>query len=249
MTRTGWNAGIRRWFLAALVLLAALAGVAWWLFHSIDWVVKSAIESRGPMITGTSVTVASVRLSTSDGRGTLSGLTVGNPPGFSSPYSLRANAIGVAIDPATLTSDLPVIKEIVIEAPDVVYENAGKGSNLDAIQRHIDAAVRSDAPAENGARGAPQSAARRFVIERILIRQARVSVLSPLLQGGAANFVLPDVELRGLGSGGRGVTAAEAARQVAAAMGTKIALNAALSSDVLKKGLDGALDSLLKRRK
>ena len=241
-----------KWNKAALIagaILLVLAGGAWWLFHSIDWLVKSTIESRGPLITGTTVTLSSVRVSTSDGRGTLSGFEVGNPPGFSSPYSLRAMTISVAIDPATITSDLPVIKDIVIVAPDVVYENNGKGSNLEAIQRNIDAAVRADAQAEKGSAGAAKSGARRFVIERILIRQARVNVLSPLLKGGSAHFVLPDVELHGLGSGGRGVTGAEAAKQVAAAMGMKIAVNAALSSDVLKKGLDGALDSLLNRRK
>jgi hypothetical protein len=236
------------WAIAAIAVLAVLAGVAWWLFSSLDWLVKHAIESRGPAITGTSVSVASVRISTLDGRGTLAGIVIGNPPGFASPHAFRANAISVAIDPATLVADVPVIREIVIDAPDVVYENAGRGGNLEILQRNIGNAAQHDAPAARS-KGEMRKAPRRFVIDRILIRQARVSVLSPLLRGGTANFVLPDIELRGLGSSGHGVTAAEAANQVVSAMAARIAVNAALSSDVLKKGLEGALDSLLNRRK
>ena len=248
MNATGQGRGSKKWMIAAIAVLAVLAGVAWWLFTSLDWLVKRAIESRGPAITGTSVSVASVRISAIDGRGTLAGLVIGNPPGFSSPHAFRANVISVAVDPATLTADVPVIREIVIDAVDVTYENTGRGGNLETLQRNIGNAAQRDAPAERS-KGDVRKAPRRYVIDRILIRRARVSVLSPLLRGGAATFVLPDIELRGLGSGGRGVTAAEAANQVVSAMAAKIALNAALSSDVLKKGLEGALDSLLNRRK
>jgi hypothetical protein len=234
--------------IAAIAGLAVLAGVAWWLFTSLDWLVKRAIESRGPAITGTSVSVASVRISAIDGRGTLAGLVIGNPPGFSTPHAFRANVISVAVDPATLTADVPVIREIVIDAVDVAYENTGRGGNLETLQRNIGKAAQRDAPAARS-NDEVRKAPRRYVIERILIRQARISVTSPLLRTGRASFVLPDVELRGLGGEGRGVTAAEAANQVVSAMAAKIALSAALSSDVLKKGLEGALDSLLNRRK
>jgi hypothetical protein len=234
---------MKKWRLIGGAVLLVLAAAAWWVFTSLDWLVKSAIESRGPLLTGTPVTVASVRISASDGRGTLSGLDIGNPPGFSTPYALRANTISVAIDPASLTAAVPVIREIVIDAPDITYENTGTRGNLELIQRNIESAVRGESAQAKGQGGAHKPA-RRFVIDRVLIRQARVSIHSPLLKGGMANFVLPDVELRGLGAGGQGVTGAEAARQVVAAMSTKIAVNAALSGDVLKKGLDSLLQRI-----
>jgi hypothetical protein len=236
---------MRTWVIAAIALLVALAGAAWLL---LDWLVKSSIESRGSAITGTRVTVAGVRISLGGGHGTLSGFVIGNPEGFASPEAFRADAISITIEPAALWADVPVVREIVIDAPEVTYEHSGNAGNYEVLQRHIGTAVQGENAPPRGDKGAPK-AAKRYLIERILIRRSRVRIVSPLLKGGAASFVLPDVELRGLGSGGHGVTAAEAAKQVVAAMATKVAINAALSGDVLKKGLDSALDSLLHRRK
>ena len=68
--------------LAALVL-AAVAGGAWWLYSSKDALVKAAIEKFGPEITGVAVTVEGVKLDPLEGKGTISGLKVGNPKGLS----------------------------------------------------------------------------------------------------------------------------------------------------------------------
>ncbi len=71
-------------------MLALLAvGGAWWLFASLDGLVKQAIERWGPEITGVTVKVDSVRIEVAEGRGTIRGLVVGSPKGFEAPQALK----------------------------------------------------------------------------------------------------------------------------------------------------------------
>jgi hypothetical protein len=71
---------------AALVLLALVALVAigvYWAYNSLDVIVKVALEHYGPDVTGVDVKVGAVTISPRDGRGSVKGLELGNPPGFS----------------------------------------------------------------------------------------------------------------------------------------------------------------------
>ena len=185
----GGRRAMKRWAVGALVVLAVLAGGAWWLYTSLDFVVKSAIERVAPDILGVSVGVRAVKLSAADGRGTLRGIEIGNPPGYSSPRALRAGTVSVGIDPATLASDVVVIRDILVQSPEIAYELRDGTNNLDAIRRNIEAYVKraaGDAAAQGAAgRKAP---GRRYVIGRITLRGARVTMTNPLLRGGGLDL-------------------------------------------------------------
>ena len=221
-------------------LAAALALVAW---NSLDLVVRAALLHWGPDVTGVKVDVDRVDISPFDGRGRIAGIELGMPAGFAAPRTARFGEVRLALDPSTLTSDVVVVRELVVESADITYERGNRASNLDAIQRKIEGYVKrsepQDAAGKEGARGK-----RRFVIERLSIRKARVLMTTRGLKGQGLAFDLPDVELRDVGKGG-GVTASQAAAIVASTLQQKIALRVLTNIDALRRGgLEGAVDAL-----
>ena len=231
--------------LAALaVLLVLVAGGAWLAFHYLDVIVKYALEHYGPQVAGVSVEVGEVRISPRDGRGLLKGVEIGNPAGFSSARAARLGEIRVALDTATVTENVIRIHELVLDGAQVTYERGPKGANLDAIQQHIEAYVKRKA----GEAQAPKDSMmqkRRFLIDRLTIRGARVLVTNPGLRGQGLTFDLPDVHLRDIGKRQGGVTASEAASIVTGAFQQRIAQRVLTNIDAMRRGgVEGAVDAL-----
>lgn len=232
--------------LIILGLLAVLiGGAAWWALSSLDHIVKSALEHYGPQVLGVSVAVGNVEISTQNGRGVIRDVTLGNPSGYAGTHAFRVGEVTVALDATTLTSDVVVIREISIDAPNIQYELVGGKANLDVIQQNIERYL-----AQAGRTSKAESTnidpkkERRFIIHAANIRKAQVRVTNPLLKGGGLDFTLPDITLRRIGDDGMGVTGGEAARIVAQALILRIAAKALSSGQLLERGVDGALDML-----
>lgn len=235
---------MRKIGVALAILLALAGGAAYLAVHYLDFLVKMALERYGPDVTGVKVDVGEVRISPRDGLGTIRALELGNAKGFSAPRAARFGEIRVAIDPATLTEPVVVIRELVLDAPQITYERSGRASNLDAIQASIQGYAKKAAGAEV-ASGEPRSARRRFIIERLAIRGARVTMTNPALRGQGITFDLPDVQLREVGRRENGVTASEAADIVARALQQRIAQKLITNIELLRRGgVEGAVDAL-----
>lgn len=236
---------LRKVLLVMGLLLLLVGGAAWWAFSSLDHIVKSALERYGPQVLGVSVSVGAVEISTQNGRGVIRDVNLGNPSGFAGTYAFRVGEVTVALDTATLTSDVVVIREISIDAPNIQYELVGGKANLDVIQQNIERylAQAGGADKQAGADKGPRKE-RRYVIHAANIRKAQVRVTNPLLKGGGLDFVLPDITLRRIGDDGVGVTAGEAAKIVAQALILRIAAKALTGGQLLDRGVDGALDML-----
>jgi len=233
------RAGVVLGVLAAVLVLGAL--LAW---NSLDLLVRAALEHWGPEVTGVKIEVDEVKISPRDGRGRIGGLEVGSPPGYSAARAARFGEIRLAFDPSSITSEVVRVRELALDAPQITYERGDRGTNLDAIQRSIDAYVkRSEAGKE--ARGGESRIQRRFVIDRLSIRNARVVMTAKGLGGQGLSFDLPDVELRDVGKRQNGVTASQVAAVVASTLQQRIALRVLSNVDALRRGgLEGAIDAL-----
>ena len=220
------------WSVAALVVVAA---ALWWVYASRDMLIKRAIETFGPQLTGVSVKVGSVSLEPIDGRGAIKGLVVGNPAGFKGPHALSLGEMRLAVDPATLASDVVHIRELAIEAPRIAYERGPGGDNLTAIQRHIESQLPQSSSEKKPSRAGRE---RRFIVDRVEVRKAKVSY------GGAVSVDVPDVQLRDLGRKSGGATAAQITREV----WTTLTRQAAAAAPGAIRGLEdkarGAMDKL-----
>jgi uncharacterized protein involved in outer membrane biogenesis len=233
--------------LFALAVLLLLGGVGVYLaFNYIDLIVKVALEHYGPQVLGVPVKVGAVKISPRDGRGEVRDLELGSPPGFSAPRTARFGEVRLALDPATITADVVVIRELTVDALQINYERGDKSTNLDAIQRQIDAYI-ARAQGEQAAQGGPGSRAkkRRFIVERLALRNGRVTMTTPALRGQGIGFDLPLVVLRDLGRNEGGLTASEIASRVANALQVRIAQKVLGNVELLRKGgVEGAIDAL-----
>jgi hypothetical protein len=238
---------VKKALVAVAILLALVAGGVFWAYHSVDVLVKMALEHYGPDVLGASVKVGEVRISPRDGQGSVKALEIGNPPGFGAARAARFGEIRVGIDPATLREPVVVVREITVDAPFITYERGAQGTNLDAIQKNIERYVQgSGGPREGGSSPAPSAHdPRRFIVERLAIRGAKVTMTNPALGGQGITFDLPDIQLRDVGRRENGLRASEVAAVVARALTARIGQKVLTNIDLLRKGgIEGAVDAL-----
>ncbi len=217
---------------ASVLLIVLIGGGAYWLFGNLDSIVQRAISRYGSQMTQAKVTVDAVQIRTADGLGVVRGLVVGNPEGFKSAHAVKVGVIEVAVDIRTLTDDVVVVKRIVIESPDVIYEKASSGTNFEAIQRNISHAVAS------GTAGGPQAPikpARKIIVDEFVIRNAHAQATSPALMGQSISATLPDIVLKNLGRDEGGLTPAQLGDRVAKAISKSL---------LASLGFDRALKSI-----
>lgn len=181
-----------RLFLAGLAGAAVL--VTWRTASRLNGVLHHAIEQYGSQATGTTVTLRDVSVSPWTGSGRLQGLAVANPIGYSKAYALRVEEIRVKLSPASLLSERVVVREVVIDGPDVNWEADVGGGNLGRIRRALEGPHSRRKPTS-------EDSGKRVVIERLNIRNGRVRVTAPGI-AGPLSFALPELQLRELGKGG-----------------------------------------------
>jgi len=238
---------MRKALVVLVILLAIVAGAAFWVYESLDVLVKFTLEHYGPDVAGVPVRVAHVEISPTSGRGSLKGIEIGNPQGFTAPHAARLGEVRVQVDPATIRSRLVRIREIAIEGPTIVYERGGKTTNLDAIHRNIEGYVSRNAPPKPSDPGAGDTVwpHNLFIVDRFTIRGAKVTMTNPALRGQGITFDLPDIELRDMGKSEGGLTPSQLANIVTNTVIAKIAQKVLTNFDLLRKGgLEGAIDAL-----
>ena len=71
---------MKKLLLVLVVLAVVVAGGIFWAYHSVDLLVKVAVEHYAPDVAGVSVKVGEVQISARDGRGAVRDVVIGNPP-------------------------------------------------------------------------------------------------------------------------------------------------------------------------
>jgi len=232
-----WLAG------AALLVVLLFAGGAWWLHGNLDSIVKRAIAHYGSQMTQARVAVDGVEIRSADGSGVIRGLVVGNPAGFRTAHALKVGVIDVAVDMRTLADPVIVVKRIVIEAPDVIYEKGDTLTNFEAIQQNIARALGTSA---GGAAAGPGGAApRKLIVDELVIRNAKAQAAAPGLGGRTVSATLPDITLRNVGRAQGGVTPAQLGDIVARALSQRLV--ASLGFDRVLKSLGDRVKGLFGR--
>lgn len=195
--------------LALIVTVAALAG--WWVYGHLGQLVKQAIESQGPPITGTSVSLGGATLSIFSGEGALRGLNIGNAKGFSDDPAFALGKIETSVDIATVTSEVVRIRTVVIDGAKLNAEFDASGhSNLKAILDHARAAAggrsAADKPGKSGS-------SPKLIIDDFRFTNAEVRVRAPAYELDKT-LTLRSIQLKNLGAKQGGAGAADIASQI-----------------------------------
>lgn len=234
-----------KWIIRIVVVLVILAAaLVWFAFSQMDRLVKTGIETATPPVVLTAVTVGEVKLSPFSGSGIIENFVIANPEGYSGPYALRIGKADVALDTSASNAEKIVLKHIHIIDPEIHLEVGLNGTNLKQIAKNAEAFAGAETKAQPpataaeppSASGAPSEKALKLQINELVIRGARVSAGTSLVQGAKAEASLPEIRLSDIGSGPEGITPAALTAKVLSI----------LSAEAAKHGASGSVKNLLK---
>jgi hypothetical protein len=130
------------------------------------------------------------------------------------------------------------IQDVTLVQPDITYEYASGGSNLDVIERNVKQFVAE----QQGS--APKSSApekeKKLVIDNLYIKGARAHITAGFAEGKVITIPLPEIHLKDIGKKGGGATPAEVTREVISA----VSKEATSAGAVIKNGVNGAVDAV-----
>ena len=198
----------------AVVVVVVVGGVVYFA-SNIDSIIKTAVEDVGSEATKTKVTLNEVKLSITSGEGALRGFRMTNPAGFKTAEAMRFGEVSVKVDTDSVTKDVIVIKEVVIAAPQITYELAGGGSNIQTIQKNVDAFAKSMGAGGGGQQPAEKSdGGKKVIIEHLYVRDGKIGVSAAFLAGKQMNVPLPNIHMTDIGKKKGGASPAEVADQL-----------------------------------
>lgn len=199
------------------VLVVVIAAGLFLAVAGLDDLVKTAVEKGGSEATQVKVTLDKAEVKLTDGKASLSGLVVGNPEGFKTDNAFELGAISVTIDPATVTNDVVVIKEVVITAPKVTYELGAGGSNIDAIKSNVERLAGGGGSSSSSSEEGP-----KVIIEHLYVRGGEVHVSATALGGKTMSSPLPEIHLTDIGKDKGGADSGEVASKIMAALTSEV---------------------------
>jgi hypothetical protein len=187
-------------------VILGILGAILYIYLNLNSLIKTGVETAGPRITRTEVRLGSSNISIFNGTGELKQLFIGNPEGFKSGSAFELDAIKMAVDVESVTSDVITIKNIHVSAPKITYEVTSDTSNIKALTDNVRAFA---APgSQTGAQQTDKSDI-RIIINEFVITDGNVTIFAPVINKEVGS-PLPDIRLRNIGKDRNGITVGEA---------------------------------------
>lgn len=186
-------------YLFVVLLLLAVAGVVS-LYFTVGHIVKAGVETVGPRVTKCQVTVGHIGVSPLGGEVTIRELVVMNPDGFSQNAAFSLGTVRVKLEPKSLFGERIVIREVLVEAPEIRYEVAlTGGTNVGRIQKNVEEFT---ALFDTGKEPVEAKEAKLLQIDDLRITGGKITVAASLK--GVSTGVpvkLPEIHKRNIGAG------------------------------------------------
>ena len=204
--------------LLSLVLVVVVVFAA--AFFYLDSIVKTGIEAEGSDVLGTSVSVSSVSISPLSGSGTIRGLTIENPEGFTEDNIMQLGEVTVSLNLSSLLGDIIEIYEISVIEPVITYETKITTDNIRALLANL--------PSTPGAANEDVAvdAGKGFIIREFNLRDAQVNLIASIIE---QSVVLGDIQLLDIGTENQAATVSQALEKILGAVSKRI-LNAEMPS-------------------
>jgi uncharacterized protein involved in outer membrane biogenesis len=171
--------------------------------------VKGAVNGLGPAVVGVPVTLEKATFRPLAGEIKLTGLHVGNPPGFKTPALFDLGEVDVRLDVRSLFKDTLVIRKIVVIAPHITYERGLLDSNFGALGKRIQGGAKGKEEATESEPRAKDSGG-KVIIDELVVVDPTLNVSVTAAGGHSIPVKLGRVELRNIGREGGGVTFSDA---------------------------------------
>jgi hypothetical protein len=194
------------------------------------------VEKGGTLVLGVPTELDGASVSILAGSFGLDGLTLASPEGFEAPEMFRLGHGHAKADLASLMSDEIVIREVVIDGPEITFELSEGKTNWGVLMERL-----KSEPTEE-----EKEAGKRIRIDRIVFSNGKVK-LAGIPLAGTVGVPLPDLEIRNLGAAdGTGVTVRTALTDIVASLNTSVVsvVKGALPAEQLAE-LGDELESVL----
>ncbi len=230
---------MKKLILFGCILVVMVAAVVFFGLSNLGPIIKKAVNTYGPEITRTRVSLGDAGVSLFSGEAKLSDFQLGNPKGFNTPQAMTVGSIYVNVDEKSLTANPIVIDKIEVVAPEITYERSGRDDNFNALLRNVKqrtGAGKSGGDAPKSAEAGASSGGKKLLIRSVVIKDGRINLTAKVLAGKTVTAELPYIELKDVGGNKEGVTPARAMNLILAELYKQIQ-----SPDVsaaLGKGLD-----------
>ena len=224
-----------------LVLLLVIGGGLFLIF-GLNAAVKAGVEKGGSHVLKTEVSLAQVKLSPWSGKGTLEGLLVKNPEGFSEGNAFELGKVHVDIKPSSVMSDKVVLREVIIDGPVITYDRELSKSNIGQLKKNIEelAGPKEEKPEEPEPEKEDKGEGKQVALEHFVLQNGEVRITSKLLKGEGVTLQLPKIELNDIGTGNKTASVAEVINKVYAAVAAAV-VKAIEESDI---SIEGGVDAL-----
>ncbi|HTJ79216.1 MAG TPA: hypothetical protein VL357_09485 [Rariglobus sp.] len=194
--------------LLGLVVIAVLVTT-----FMLGTIVTKGVNTFGPRITGTKVILDHAVISPISGSGTLSGLFVGNPEGWTGDKAFYMGKVHVSVAPLSVLGDHIIINEVLIDSPDFVYETKIISSNIKDLLNNIEKNVggTSAGKTTESAPTAKSGKPLKFEIKSFRLQNAKVTLgVGPT----AITVPMPPITITNLGTKEGGITPDQAAVKI-----------------------------------
>jgi hypothetical protein len=163
-------------------------------------IITRGVNSFGPKLTNTRLTLSNADISPFSGSGTLRGFVIGNPSGWSDADLASLGRVHVSVVPSSIRGDHIIVNEIDVDAPVFNYETKLASSNVNDLLASIEKA--------GGGSSAPRAVAKNGQPVKIEVRHFRVHEGVVRLGAGKAalRIPLPPIDLSDIGTRENGVT-------------------------------------------
>jgi uncharacterized protein involved in outer membrane biogenesis len=168
--------------------LVAVAVIGLLIFSlTVDRLVKRSIENAGSEMLNTPVEVKDLSLSVLDGSGTIDGIFIQNPEGFSDEAVLNFRQISMKLNVSSLFSDTVIVEELIIDNPELYLEQQGVDNNIDKLVKNMEPSSSGDT---------------KVIIERLVVNEGYVKLSSDIGEERTAEGTFSKIELADVGRQG-----------------------------------------------
>ena len=204
--------------LGIVIVVVVVAGVLVVGTHLGD-IIKAGLETVGPRVTQTPLTVNAVNVSLLGGSAAVKGLVLGNPEGYKTSQAISIGNAAVSLSPGSVMSDKVVIRSIAIRDAEISFEGNPLGANnLKKIMDNVNGMTASAGPADTNAPATPpaseKKAGKKLQVDDFLISGAKVHANLTGLVSKDLTLPLPDIHFTDLGKGNDGITGADLTQKV-----------------------------------
>jgi hypothetical protein len=179
---------------------------------NVDRLLKAGVEKGGTAVLGVLTDVERASVSIPKGTVQLDQLVLGSPEGFDAPEMFRLGHMDVTLDLLSLRRDEIVVKEVLIDGPEVTLEFAGGRTNWGVLLERL-----RDEPSEE------EEEMKNIGIDRVVVRNGKIKLKGvPIAE--THGIPLPNIELTDLRSPeGDGLKARDALARVVVSLREKMA--------------------------